>query len=118
MQQPGDRGMLMSRDLPGSSSPQCVRFVYVFYKPAAVCLHFFILASGTTCTNLSWTTQGPTWASWPCGSEHLTGNPVLPNVKSVFLVLKNCHFFEKVPKLAIMWAPKLAHFERNWYTKI
>ena len=33
VQQPGDRGMLMSKDLPGSSQPQCVSFWYYMYEP-------------------------------------------------------------------------------------
>ena len=33
VQQPGDRGMLMSRDLPGSSKTQCVSFWYYMYEP-------------------------------------------------------------------------------------
>ena len=33
VQQPGDRGMLMSRDLPGSSTSQCISFWYYMYEP-------------------------------------------------------------------------------------
>jgi len=33
VQQPGDRGMLMSRELPGSSKTQCVSFWYYMYEP-------------------------------------------------------------------------------------
>lgn len=33
VQQPGDRGMLMSRELPGSSTTQCVSFWYFMYEP-------------------------------------------------------------------------------------
>ncbi len=33
VQRAGDRGLIMSRDIPGSSNPQCISFWYYMYEP-------------------------------------------------------------------------------------